>query len=135
MDEIQTQDSVWYTLKFKEPKDDYSLRKFQTKPIKARQWINALLKRNEILFFYEEDGVEKHILGTLQGVSDQELLDAPLEVVTYGIYTYVQCYTIRAVECPTRKPFNIPVKNIKKFFLRNDNLLEVSKSLTWVDKE
>ena len=130
MEETQTQNYVWYDVKFKEPKDDYSLRKYQTKPIKALKYINALLKQNEIIFWYDDNGKEQMVVATLIDVSDDQLLDTPLEVVTYGIYTYVQCYTLRAVTVPYGEPINIPIRKLKKFMLKNDNVLEISKSLT-----
>lgn len=131
MEETQTQNYVWYDVKFKEPKDEYSLRKYQTKPVKALKYINALLKQNEIIFWYEdESGKEQMVVATLIDVTDEQLLDTPLEVVTFGIYTYVQCYTIRAVTVPYGDAINIPIRKLKKFMLKNDNVLEISKSLT-----
>ena len=130
MEETQTQDYVWYDVKFKEPKDQYSLRKYQTKPVKALKFINALLKHNEIMFWYDNNGKEEMCVATLKNITDEQLLDMSLEVVTFGIYTYVQCYTIRAVTVPSNDPINIPIRKLKKFMLKNDNVLEISRSLT-----
>jgi len=125
--EEQTKEFCIYDVSHKQAKDARSNRKAQKKPIQDRDFINAILKENEVVFVLDDGDV---FLGTLKDVNEDELGDAPLTYVEAGIFQYVQFYYIRMLEVPFRTPRTIPISKIKKIIVKSDNITEISNSLT-----
>lgn len=133
--ELQTADFVLTTQHIRkvDEGDEYNTRKLQKDRRKARKWITALLEDREVVVFYkDENNVEKMVIGTLNGIED-DLLDAPLDVeVVNNKETLVQ-HHVRFFEFPSKQPYAIHIDKITHFICKSGGTIEISNSIHWVD--
>lgn len=128
--ELRTEDLVTYIVEKRavEEGDDTALYKFYRDRQRLRNWLNALLKENDVIIFYtdEDDGLEKHIIATTQGF-DETLIEIPTVVETFGDESYETFYHIPFVSVPDATPYYIHADDITRFILKNNKINEISR--------
>jgi hypothetical protein len=133
--ELYTNDLCLYTVEPRKNKtDEYTQRKIQKDRTKLYTWITELLKQNEIVLFYKEDGVEKNCICTIRGYEDK-LPNAPLSSVHYRGDDFVQLHYLRVIDLSNgRIPKIIHIDDVTKFILKNDNVSDIAQELYYQKK-
>lgn len=130
LQELYTNDLVTYTVEKRVVKegDDTALYKFYRDRQRLRNWLNALLKENDVVMFYidEDDGLEKFVVATTAGF-DETLIEIPTVTETFGGESYETYYHVPFVRVPDATPYYIHVDDITRFILKNNNINEISK--------
>lgn len=129
MQEYNTADFTIFQFEARTIKDDYTLRKSQRDRTKVRKFLNALLLENDLIIWYNDQGTEKMIIGTLQGVDFDQLLDAPVDIEEYRNRRYLEFYYLQMFDTISRTPINIHIDSLVKIILRNDKVERISKKV------
>jgi len=127
--EYNTTDLTVFHFENRKVKDDYTLRKSQRDRKKVRKFLNALLLENDLIIWYNDQGTEKMVIGTLQGVDLDQLLDAPVEIEEYRNRKYLEFYYLQMFDTLSRTPVNIHIDSLVKIILRNDKIERISKEV------
>lgn len=128
--ETFTDEYVIYRVELRKPKlDDYSKRKRMKDQIKLQRWLTTLLQHHEVIIFYDDNGEEKGVIGTLTR-GEGEFPDAPVEVIFIKSRSSIMFNYCRFYTCPKLEPMTIHLDKIKKFIVKNDNISEISKMVS-----
>lgn len=130
--ETFTDEYVIYTVVARKPKtDDYAKKKVMKDRIKLSRWLNVLLRHHEVIIVYDDNGIENLEIGTLvKGTA--EFPDAPLETITIKDKTKLLFNYIRFYNVPKLEPRSIHLDKIKKFIVKNENITELSNTISFI---
>lgn len=130
--ETFTDEYVIYRVELRKPKmDDYAKRKRIKDQIKLQRWLTALLQHHEVIIFYDDEGEEKCVVGTLLR-GEAEFPDAPLEVFFIKDRSTIKFNYCNFYAMPKLEPMTIHLDKIKKFIVKNENITEISKTVSMI---
>lgn len=107
-------------------KDDYAARKVQKDRTKVKKLLDGLLADREVIIFYNDNGVEKQVIGTTKKFVEKEEWPAPvLTPLTTEIINnkeVLEDQYCRFWAFPQREPIAVHVDKITKFIVRTEGL-------------
>lgn len=121
--EYTTTQYITYVQKIRDPKDDYAKRKVQKDRLKVKTLLDGLLADREVIIFYEEDSIEKQVVGSTKrfvlGESLPELPTPPISIETINNREVELNYYCTFWQFPLREPVMVHVDKITKFIISN----------------
>ena len=127
--ELYSKEYVVWTQKLREADDDYTKHKVQKDRQKLRSLINGLLNDREvIIFYYDEEGNEKQLIGTKKRDFTQlrekwpELPEVPMSTVIINNKVVPQQHHAVFWLFPERTPFILHLDKIIKIIVKNDGV-------------
>lgn len=125
--ELRSTDYYTFTQKLRDTGDDPYLKHKAIKDRqKLRELINGLLNSREVIIFYNDNGIEKQIIGTLKKAVEKEyrpeLLPIPQSLVSINNQLIPQEHHISFWEYPLREARLIHLDTITKFIVYSQGL-------------
>ena len=125
--ELRSTDYYTFTQKLRDTGDDPYLKHKAIKDRqKLRELINGLLNSREVIIFYNDNGIEKQIIGTLKKAVEKEyrpeLLPIPQSLVSINNQLIPQEHHISFWEYPLREARLIHLDTITKFIVHSQGL-------------
>jgi hypothetical protein len=127
--EYITNELAIYTLQPREVVDDYTLVKANKDRKKLLVWLTLLMQEHDVIIFYmDDDGLEKFIIGTLKD-ADPRYLNTPTSTETTNRGTVEALHHIAFLTHPGRQHQYLHLDHITRFIVKNDKITEISRKL------
>ncbi len=132
IEEFYTDELVIYTITPRKDKgDEYSKRKIQKDRKKLYTWVLELLKENEIIIDYLEEGELVTSVCTMkfEHYDNLPIDEVPIEIESYRGDELLRMNHLPVLIFPGKKKKLIHIDNIRKFILKNDNVSDIANRL------
>jgi hypothetical protein len=132
IEEFYTEELVIYTFKNRKDKgDEYTARKIQKDRKKKFTWLLEVLKLNEVVLHYKEDGKEQQCIATMkEDYSDQLPVDRiPIAIESYRGTDTLRMYHLPVLCFPGKVQKLIHVDDVFKIIVKNDNIWDIAQRL------
>lgn len=135
INELRTGEFAFYEQKIREAKDDYTKNKVLKDKRKAQRWLTLLLEDREVILTYKNGEEIITTIATLKVDSDQSLPSTPLTHVEKNGEIRLEDHYVRFYKMPQILPDSVHIDQVLCFFVRSDNINEVSAKMTPVGKK
>lgn len=125
IEEFATEELSIFTIKKKEVKDSYTMRKFQRDRLRSQVLLTQLLDEKDLVLFYiDEEGIEQHTVAT-RNSHRQPLEEEPITMEDYKKGPVKEIQHISFLQIPGYTPMLLHVDCITKFIVASHDIYEI----------